>query len=574
MSDKKTRENIAIFHRDIEMPGGYRFNHAETLRTINLYYNGKYKTGKFDSSGYRKFFYNIVKPTVDIAEKFVDLDTKDIILVPEKAGDEMKVWLMQRRLKQWLKDKRFGELLNEIGHDFAKGWAIIKKADDRWQTVSPDNLRADPAAQRLEASDFVYEVHYMTKDQVMDSGWEDADLIKEAGSDDFKIYECYDKVGKKYTRTIKTDPFQKTDEGNRSANAEVNDESEFLPSIVLDVKENVKLPYRELRWEDVPGRLLPLGFIEYLEDNQIAHNEAENLERKGLVYKSLQIWQTRDESTGGLNALTGIDNGDILKITSEITPVQKDNSDLAAFNNTRERWNRNDERKTFTSDITTGQNLPSRTPLGVANLQAQLATSFFELKREKFGLFIKYLVLEDILPDFQNDNREEHTLTFLGSDDELRKLDKAIMRAKVDEAVEDYADRTGFFPSTIQLDDLQFRVEEQLNRSINRYVKVPKNFYRDANFVVDVLVTGESLDVSAQDSIMQFVMQLLIANPGALQNRTIRGMVFKIMGGRGISPAELDMLSEDVDTTVPLQPGGSASSPNPTQTLGASPTQV
>ena len=56
-SEQKTRSNIQQFYTKIDMPGGYGFDHVETLKTIDLYYNSKYKTGEYDSLGFRKFFF-------------------------------------------------------------------------------------------------------------------------------------------------------------------------------------------------------------------------------------------------------------------------------------------------------------------------------------------------------------------------------------------------------------------------------------------------------------------------------------------------------------------------------------
>src|SRR3990167_2225505 len=100
MSDKATRENAGLFFRDVEMPGGWSHNLQSTLKRINLYYNGKFETGERDNRGFKKFFYNITKPSCDVAEKFIDLDTKDIILYHESSDNEWPVWMMMQDLKR------------------------------------------------------------------------------------------------------------------------------------------------------------------------------------------------------------------------------------------------------------------------------------------------------------------------------------------------------------------------------------------------------------------------------------------------------------------------------------------
>lgn len=565
MDERDQRTNVVNYYKEVRMPGNYTFDTAEMLRTIDLYYNSKYKTGQYDAKGFRKFFYNIVKPTTDVASKFIDLDTKDIVLVPTKADDEMRVWLMTKRLKQWLKDKDFGSVLNDITHNLPKyGHIVLKKSGRRWDLVSLENIRTDPSISKLEDSSFVYEIHQMSAQKIKSMNWNGAtDMLLDKGRSSYIVYECYDKIEGGWMRTIKSDLFERSGGDLETAESQINDDNEFVPTLVLD-QRRAQLPYRELKWEEVRGRWLGMGFVEYLEDNQIAINEAENLERKGLMFTSLKLYQTRDQNIGGSNVLTDAENGDIFTVTDEVNPVPVEERNLPAFNNTRQNWNDNTERKTFTSDITTGANLPSRTPLGVANLQASLATSYFELKRENYGLFIKKLIMNDIIPDFKNDTKKEHTLTFLGSDAEIEKVNKTIIESLVNKATVEHAMKTGFFPSQLMREDARLRVEQQLNKQRNRYLKIPKGYYENANYLVDVLVTGESQDVGAQGQVLNLALQVLQGNPQILQNKTTRTILFKLLGLSGMSPADLNLLQEDVDTT-PVPQGGSVGQPTPTQ---------
>ena len=49
-------KNITTFFDPIEMPGGYTFNHVDTLKRIDLYYNSQFKRGDTDPAGFKKFF--------------------------------------------------------------------------------------------------------------------------------------------------------------------------------------------------------------------------------------------------------------------------------------------------------------------------------------------------------------------------------------------------------------------------------------------------------------------------------------------------------------------------------------
>jgi hypothetical protein len=560
---QKTRQNISRFYEPVPMPGGYSFSHVETLRMIDLYYNSKYKTGQYDNLGYRKFFLNINKPACDIATKFIDLDTKDIILMPEGNDDELKVWFMQKKLKQWLKDTDFAVLLNEIAVDLPKyGTVVIKKVGKEWKKVNIQNLRMDPKVLSLKHSPFVIELVDMAKHEIDETNWDTEELYARGDEASYLIYDEYVRKGKGWKRTVYGDLFSTKDGNsyNRSVESETDKRDDYCGALELYTEEVSELPYRELHWEKVPGRWLGYGFVEYLEENQIALNETENLERKGLLFSSLQLFQTRDPNAQGSNILTDTKNGDLMYVESEITKVATEERNLAAYNNTRANWNANTERKTFTSDITTGGSLPSRTPLGVANLQASFASSYFELKRENFGLFIKKLLQDDIIPSFVKENSKEHILMFASSDKDMELLDKLIAEIKVGEAAIQYAETHGFYPSGLMQEEAKQKIKDSLKADKNRFLKIGRGFYRNCKYYVDIVITGENVDNGTKSQVIQMLMQIAGQNPMALQDPFMRSLIFAFASLGGISLGDLGLLNEAPEPNPMLAQMGQAGS--------------
>lgn len=567
--DAELRSFLEDFYQNVEMPGGWSFNQPQTLKMIDLYYNSQFKTGRYDIKGFRKFFYNIVKPVCDIATKFIDLDTRDIMLVPEMGGDELKVFLMQKRLKQWLKDENFGALLNDITQYWPiYGHLVLKKSRDGWDIVPLQNLRVDTTAKWLRTMDCFCELYTMSMAEMKRQKWNTAaleQLASRGGEDSYLVYDCFHKTETGWDRCVVADLwcYKKGDGIIRSVASEINRQEDWMGSITVFDAEVKELPYRELKWEHVEGRWLGRGFVEYLEDNQVARNETENLERKGLALSSLKLFQTRDEMVGGSNVLVDADNGDIIRTESEITPIAMEERNIPQYQESRQNWDMNTERKTFTSDITTGASLPSRTPLGVANLQASLASSYFERKREELGLFIKQLLIDDIIPDFAKDTVKEHTMVFNSNDEEVTWLDDAITEAMIGEKVIDYATSTGWFPSLEQKQLIREQVKNKLKGQKNRYLRIPDSFWKNAKYYVDVNITGESTDVSVQSQILQMALQIVGTNPGVLQNPAAKSMLFKILGLGGINPAELnlDVPADQGQQQQPPQVAGSLAKP-------------
>lgn len=570
MKDSEHRKLISGYYDEVEMPGGWFFNQPEELKLIDLYYNSRYKTGQYDPQGFRKFFYNIVVPVCDIATKFIDLDTRDIILNPEHPNDDLRVFLMQRRLKQWLKDSDFGVLLNDITHTWPiYGHVVIKKSRDGWVNVPLQNLRHSPSAKGMVTDTFA-EIYTLSLSEMESLGWNVSELEKMEELGEYFVYDFYEKNGKKWNRCVKAELWshKKGDGVQRAVESEINYQSEeWTGSVTLFEETLDQHPYRELKWKNIPGRALGLGFVEYLKDNQIARNETENLERKAHAINSLVLFQTRDEEVAGKNVLVNARNGDIMRLSSEITPIATEARNLPQYQGTRQNWDSNTERKTFSSNITTGADLPSRTPLGVANQQAAMAASFYERKREELGLFIKRLLYSDIIPNFAKDTQKEHTMVFSCADEESNYLDDAITEALVGDEIIKYTNKTGFHPSKEQKELLRMQVKDKLKGKKNRYLKIPDGFWKNAKYTVDINITGESSDVSVKSQLIQMVLQIAGTNPMALQDKNSRSLIFKLLGLGGISPVELGLAYESPDQPmVPPQVAGSLSKP---QMVGA-----
>lgn len=572
---QEIRNYIQNYYQPVKMPGGYTHDIVDTLKFNYLYYNGRYSTGSYDAQGYYKFFFNIVKPTCDIATKFVDLDTKDVLLLPEGGSDSnaMYTWLMERDLRTWMKEqnvahKRFAHTLNVLAEQFPKGHVILKKVDGGFKKVPIVSMRVDPSAESMEKSPYVAELHMMTEFEMKANGW-DVEKMQSRFSKGgiYDIYEVYMRQGKTWKRQILGGLYDIMDTGvmNRTPESKINEGTDYVPPILLAEDTVARLPYRELRWEEVEGRWLGFGFPEYLKDNQISENEAENLEKKALILKALQMYQTADETVEGKNVLTDSMNGDILVTNDQILPIAKDNADLSAYNNTRDRNGGNIERKTFTSDITTGASLPSRTPLGVASLQASLATSFFELKRENMALFVKDLLWDDVIPEFKKTKRKEHTMTFLRSDDDRKKMEEIVLDLKKWEIRKRHIDKTGFDASMVDIENAWAKASDELKNKESLEAGIPARAYDDAKYRLDITMTGENVDVGARSQVLQIALQTVAGNPAILQDEGTRAIFFKFLSLGGVNANEFNLLQSSQPQQQPLPQGGSMSAPQPGQ---------
>lgn len=559
--DETTRDNIKSYHTSIEMPGGYYHNLPATLKRITAYYNSEFLSGQYDELGQRKIFYNICKPPCDIATKFVDLDTKHIILHPEGAGLEYKLLLIQKKLKYWLKKVLFSVLLNQIGDDFPKGHVVVKKSKGKvgvkWDKVLIFNLRMHPGASSLENSPFAYELLEMTSKDIKKMGWNGKDLeqVLASGKDSHLIYECYElnqEKGKKWKRRFLTGLYRQKKDNIIVEQIEtmyLKGKGEYLPSLVLHEDEVDKLPYRELKWEDVDGRWLGFGFVEYLFHDQIRVNEISYLKGKSLYLKALQIFITKDETLAN-NLIKDVDFGQVLHSYADLIQVRRDNVDLSAYNQEEERWNTSVRNKTFATDIARGDNLPASTPGILGRLQAGMTASYFERKRENYGLFVKSLLFEDVIPDFKKQFVGEHKLFVAKSDADYETLLNIVADAMLENKLNEYAKKYGTVPSWGEVQLKKINIEERLRGKRYLSFKMPKGYYDNIEYQLEIVITDESIDMGAKQSVYQFALATMAANPHILLSPASRTIFFKMIELTGQSPVEINLLKEAAERSA------------------------
>lgn len=158
-------------------------------------------------------------------------------------------------------------------------------------------------------------------------------------------------------------------------------------------------------------------------------------------------------------------------------------------------------------------------------------------------------------------------MTFVGSDNELEKLDRVIANYAADEAKINYAEKTGFFPDNIEVEAQKQKILTSLKRDRNRYLEIPDSFYDNAKYFVDIITTGEQIDTGQRNQVLQFAMQALATNPTILQNPATRILFFKFLELAKISPIDLNIDLESLSGPQ-LPVAGSLASP------GASPQPV
>lgn len=571
------REINDFTNNSVEVVPGYTFNQYSTIKRIHLYTNSRFEDNT-KYHGREKIFYNIVNYRRDSVMKSIDIDTKDVKVIPLNEESKLKTFIMQKEFQLWMKTNELGELFNESVEQLATyGSTVVKTTGTLPEIVDLRRFYVDPTVDKLKQSRFIIQEHFMTQSELqkMKGKWDDSvikQVIKRFGSiyaptsyqnggqtniqgttPYYKIYERYGEVPR---YMLEDDGTYDEDSENDLVRAlfivaepfstyKSNDTGvTFDNGLVLSkTKWEQPYPYEDCHYTKTKGRWLGIGPVEMLFPAQERVNELANQKRIAMELSSLHLFQTRDR-TAPTNVATYMNSGDILIVNDEITPIATEERNLPAFANEEESYNQLADRLTFSYDAGRGEALPSSTPATNAVIQNNNVNSFFNLKRENFGLFWQRIFNNKISPILMKDLKPEHFLRFMGSPEDIARLDAIVSPYFVKEKMIDEV-LNGNIVDNVRLEAIKTEISSDLkNNGVERYIQVIKDHYKDVEFEFDFVVTNEQRDTAVQANNMFMILQQLAQNPALIDDPVLRVVFYKYCEEIGIPPMELEVAGQ------------------------------
>lgn len=569
--------------KQIQVVPGLIFNQYQLLKQVYFYYNSKFQSGEIDEDGDRKYFYNINKNPCKVFSKAIDFDTKNIRMLTVGGGDPIKTWFMERDLKFWMRDKQFGKVLNRIFKELPIfGSVVLKIIDGTPYFVDLRNFVIEQQAETLESSNYIIEIHNYTPVEFRkvgkEMGW-DGDKINKTIEEFRKMKDCshiriYERYGElpeykggvptgewKYKRVfyadVGIDEYNETNELVSPKNGVLLKEEDWTPKQTSDM-------YWEFHAEKVGGRWLGVGVVETLIEPQIRENEIANLESKSGYWTSLRLFFTRDPKLAG-NLFTDRKNGDTLVGDDPVSQIDMTDRNLSFYNQETQKWLLNRDELVFSNDPIQGDRSPAGTPLGSVQIALSQTLSYFEGIQEEVALGIKEMIYRVIVPQFKKEQNEEHTIRLVGKD-----LDKYIEMVKnqmvflevTKLAIQSLVGKP--FPTEDDREAIGFAIEESIRQGKEKTITVPKNFYKDIKYDIDIDITGESIDTRIRQATIFAILQAITADPTMTQDPVKKKILYMMMENGGISPDDI-LDTPKRDPALALQEnkmgGGGVSSP-------------
>lgn len=561
------------------------YSQRENIEKIDAYLNSKHISGDTDSMDRDKPFFNISVAASNIWYRATDIDRKNIKLKPTKKADFVMAFVMTILLQEWMRKNIWGIFLNEWGRILARyGSAVTKFIEKSGKLISEvipwNRLLCDPidfdnnvkierlwyTAEQLRAKE--------EYDQAMVEDLIEAKTVrknmdgqkKDNKAEYIELFEVHGRLPLYYLTGKESDEKDYVQQMHivsyiaRKEKAGTDEKDEFT----LFSGKEAKDPYRITHLIKEDGRTMAIGAVEHMFESQWMLNHSQKAIKDQLDLASKLIFQTSDGNFVGQNALTSIENGDIMvhQPNQPLTQVANNSHDIGSLQSFGEQWKAlGNEINGINEAMTTAPK--SNTAWRQTQAALVEAHSLFGLMIENKGLGVEEMLREDIFPylkkkldttDEISAILEEYGVNKLDSmyvpAEASKRVNKAIINDVLDKTPEDIRDGKLVMPEQAAeaVVNEQDAIQKALNQFGNqRFIKpseISNKTWKQAakNFVWDaeVDITGENKDYQAVLTTLNTALSIVASLNGQPMPPEMKLVFNKILTATdAISPVEL-----------------------------------
>lgn len=565
------------------------YSQYETISTIEAYLNSKHISGATDALGREKPFFNIVTAVSNIWMRATDIDRKNIRFRATKQSEVIPVFLANCILQNWMREVNFGAFLNNWGRTLARYGSAVTKFVEKdgslitevvpWNKLITDQIDFQsnvkifkfyltPAQLRLNKSYNQESVESLLQsvqsrktigNQTIDTLSDYIELYEVQGNLPLSMITGNEKDDDTYCDQIHIISYSGT------SNKNTTDDDFTLYSGKLKKQQYHKA---DLIKED--GRALGIGAVEHLFQSQWMANHSVKLYKDQMELVSKVILQTADKNYAGRNALTNIENGDIMihEANSPLTQINNQGHDLTSITNFMVQWQNQAKEITSTPDAISGGTMPSGTAYRQVAILNQESHSLFEYMTENKGLALEEMFREWIIPYVRKQLNNKEEIVALLDEMGIKQLDtwyitgtasRRVNQKIIDEVLQ--GEIVTPEQQTEMLTEESTQLRSQLAMQGNQRFITPSEMddktwkeVLDINWdSVEVEITNEQSDKEAVMTTLTTVMQTVAQNPAVLQDPNMKMLFNKILEMTGqISSIELSNQTPAPQQTAPI----------------------
>lgn len=471
--------------------GGYYYSQKQTLEAIDLACASKFKKAK-DAEGKTKTYLNIVNFHADVSINQVGVNTSNYIMEPENNDYSWPVFFMDKKFKEFSQEKSYDDIIDELTDDYCrKGSCVSKKIKKGVERVPLRTLRNSIRAKTLE--DAARNGGYAIIENEMSYGkMKKYKGYKLDGLDKTKIYTLFERyalIPRAKLNEFKGLAVVESDwedyiccqqilipnsEAFKTITKEPGGHIVFIEEIV---DEEGEFPLEEAHYRKIDGRWLGEGEVEKQLQNQISRNLTANLRRRSLIWAAKRVFQGVNSTDVAKELLVEVKDGTVLDIkpNGQITPVNTQTQHLGDFTADENNVKENSQQISFSFDVASGDSMPSGTPFRLGILLEGAVSKYFKRKQDTLSNFLKRSFFSQLVPIFQQEIKEEHSLRFAISDEQYEDALKGMIQAHTNDIVKTEWMKGNQVPADV----VRFRVEEELRKQPYIFWDIPAYFYKD-----------------------------------------------------------------------------------------------
>lgn len=434
----------------VQVSEDYAYSEYKLKRRIHLFETHTYPSGKWDSQGNYKYWFDIIASRIDSEVKNIAFGIKDFFVDSERKVDELLDIIVNLRLPDWLRKQGQDEEIDEAVEELS-GWGNIvwKKVVQGFERMDLKNFYViNQSAETLDQSPVIERHQFTASDlRAMIGVWDTNNVekvLKEMSQKTYKTelqttpkdttvpyYEIYERNGEVSIKDLK--------EG-RGEEVLPEDENQYVFAKVIAAgtkssstgvtiqyilyindmpgKNNCDL-YKEAHRGRYKGKWFREGIYELLFDIQVRANMIGNQIAQGLEYASRIIFSTSDKLIIQ-NVLSDMKNGDVIKAANLAqVPVRMEGFDQLVGD-----WNRlmqlaND--LTNSNQIVQGQ-MPSNISFRLGAMLNQNSSKLYDFIRSKLAVPYSEMFEGWILPMLLKDLQTKDVLQLTGDSEMLDRL--------------------------------------------------------------------------------------------------------------------------------------------------------
>ena len=504
--------------KTVNLGENINYSQHKLVRRIVLFETKTYPTGKFDSQGNYKYWFDIQSPLIDSEVKNVDFDTKNIEVYTPFKLDETPNLIVNLKLNEWMRENGQAEEINSSIEEGASWGNIVwKKIRGSYERMDLRNFYViNQAAKSLKESPVIeYHPYNQTQVREMSKQWKNVDqVLSKCGSNFYKrddssteeetttpYYSIYERNGEVNLRDLKEQRiklgFEETIEKGDSEKyvlAKVisagtqNNNGAVKIRYVMFADEITKMPYKEYHRGRYKGRWFREGIYELTFDIQVRCSEIGNQLARGLEWASKQVFYSPDKLVIQ-NIISDLKNGDIIRASNLAhVPVR-----MEGFDQLVAEWNRLTQMArdlTNSREIVQGDDMPAGMPFRMGALLNVNANKLYDFIREKIAIPLSEIFGEEVVPGLVDDLKASDVLRLTGDSDMLNRMYQLVVDNWY---VKNLIAIGAHSPEVAEL--IKQKKLEDLKKDKTLFLSEFKQMFENYKPRVAVVITGENVDL-------------------------------------------------------------------------------